>query len=243
MLALKRFSALTFLAATASFTNGCAAQGTQVDQTPTRRPPVIAAAGDQETTSPNPGLADPALANKKAPDKFRVKFTTTKGDFVLEVVREWSPNGADRFYNMVDIGYFNDTAIFRAIEGFMFQFGIHGDPAVNEVWSEANFNDDPEVGKSNLPGFITFAKTGAPNSRSTQLFINLGNNANLDNMGFTPFGQVIEGMEVIKKINTEYGENDRSKDIQGDFKTQGNAYILKEFPNLDLIKSVTLIEE
>ncbi len=243
MLALKRFSALTMLAVTVSFTNGCAAQGTQVDQTPTRKPPVIGAANAQETASPNPGLADPALANKQAPEKFRVKFTTTKGDFVLEVVRAWSPNGADRFYNMVDIGYFNNTAIFRAIEGFMFQFGIHGDPAVNEVWSEANFKDDPDAGKSNLPGFITFAKTGAPNSRSTQLFINLGNNANLDSMGFTPFGQVIEGMEVIKKINTEYGENNPSKDIQGEFKTQGNAYILKEFPNLDLIKSVTLIEE
>ena len=181
----------------------------------------------------------PANATVKAPETFRVKFETTKGDFVLDVTRKWSPNGADRFYNLVKLGYFKDIAVFRAIKGFMFQFGIHGDSKVNTAWSNANIKDDPKAGQSNTEGMISYAKAG-PNTRSVQFFVNLGNNERLDGMGFTPFGKVVEGMDVIKQINTEYGEN--SPEVQGSFEAKGNAFILQKYPNLDMIKSVTIVE-
>jgi peptidyl-prolyl cis-trans isomerase A (cyclophilin A) len=186
-------------------------------------------------------LPGPDEAKEQAPEKFRVKFETTKGDFVVEVNRAWSPNGADRFYNLAKIGYFKDIAVFRAIKGFMFQFGIHGDPEVSKVWSEAKIKDDPNAGQTNDFGTITFAKTGQPNSRSVQFFINLGVNSRLDASGFTPFGKVVEGADVLKQINTEYGEN--SPEVQGRFQAEGNAFIQKKYPNIDMIKSVTLVEE
>ncbi len=195
-----------------------------------------------EEKKPHPGLMDPAKANEEAPAKFDVEFATTKGNFTLTVQRDWSPNGADRFYNLVRVGYFKDIAFFRAIEGFMAQFGIHGDPEVNEKWFDATIKDDPNKRISNEPGFITFAKTGRPNSRSTQFFLNLGNNGFLDSQGFTPFGKVTKGMDVVKKINTEYGENPPNENVQGDYKAMGNKYIKKRFPNIDFIKSVTLLD-
>jgi len=197
---------------------------------------------DEKAKKAHPGLMDPAKANETAPEKFDVEFTTTKGDFTLTVQRDWSPNGADRFYNMVRIGYFEEIAFFRAIEGFMVQFGIHGDPKVNEKWFDATIKDDKKKGISNEPGFITFAKTGQPDSRSTQFFLSLGSNGFLDSQGFTPFGKVTKGMEVVKKINTEYGENPRNENVQGDFKAMGNEYIKKRFPKIDFIKSVKLID-
>lgn len=211
---------------------GCAAGQTQLGNNTTDKTP--AAAGQ-------PGLANPKLASKTAPSEFKVKFETTKGDFVVKVTRAWAPNGADRFYNLVDIGYFKDIAIFRAIEGFMFQFGIHGDPAVNAKWSESTFKDDPNAGVSNKPGYLTFAKSGLPNSRSTQIFVNLGNNSYLDRDNFTPFAQIVEGVDVVLKINTEYGEN--SSEVQAAFQAQGNQYILKKFPRLDFIKSASFLME
>jgi peptidyl-prolyl cis-trans isomerase A (cyclophilin A) len=189
--------------------------------------------------STHPGLKDPAMANLVAPETYRVKFETTKGNFVVEVTRDWSPNGADRFYNLVDIGYFENIAIFRAIKGFMFQFGIHGNPAINEIWREANIPDDKRKGISNRPGTLTFAHAG-PNTRGTQLFVNLGSNNVLD-PDFTPIGKVVEGMDVVSTINTEYGEN--SDEVQGRFQAQGNAYISKRYPNLDYIKSIKLLEK
>ena len=188
-------------------------------------------------------LRNPALATEEAPATFQVEVATTKGDFIIEVTREWSPAGADRFYNMVQSGYFEDIAIFRAVPNFMFQFGIHGDPEIGGPWSEATIQDDPNfAGVSNLKGYITFAKTGAPNSRSTQMFINLRNNSGLDRQGFTPFGRIVEGIEVADKINTEYGENPRGENVQGKFKAKGNDYIRKRFPNLDFIESITLVD-
>ena len=196
--------------------------------------------GSANKNTPNPALTNPALANKKAPEKFHAKFVTTKGDFVIEVTRELSPTGADRFYNLVDIGYFNNIVFFRAIRGFMIQFGVHGDPSISKHWSESNIKDDQPGKASNLPGFISFAKTARPNSRSTQMFINLGNNAGLDRQGFTPFGKVVEGLEVVGKLNTEYGENQPAD--QGMFVEKGNAWLLKKYPRLDIIKSVTFVE-
>ena len=183
----------------------------------------------------------PAEVVQSAPEQFRVRFRTTKGDFVAEINRAWSPNGVDRFYEMVDVGYFNEIAIFRAVPNFMFQFGLHGNSAVNKDWAESRIQDDPVVGVSNLPGTLCFAKTGAPNSRSVQMFVNLGQNIPLDGQGFTPFGKVIEGMDVVRAINTEYGENPSGENVQGRLKREGNEYILKRFPRIDLIRSVELI--
>lgn len=187
--------------------------------------------------------ADPAKLTEKAPDKFKVKMETTKGAFTIQCVRTYSPNGADRFYNLVKSGYFTDIAFFRVIPGFMGQFGIHGDPAVSAKWREANIQDDAVRG-SNVRGSLTFAKSGAPNSRSTQLFINLVDNARLDSSGFSPFGKVVEGMEIVDKLNGEYGEGapGGKGPEQGRIQAEGNAYLKKDFPNLDYIKSATIVE-
>jgi len=198
----------------------------------------------KETKSkPNPALLDPSLATDKAPASFKVKFVTTKGDVVIEVTRDFAPNGADRFYNLVKIGYFKDIAFFRNIDGFMVQFGIHGDPAVSAKWRESNIKDDP-VKESNLPGFVTYAQTGRPNSRSTQFFINFGDNSNLDGMRFAPFGKVVEGMDVVKSLYNGYGEGaPRGKGPdQGRIQEEGNAYLKKDFSKLDYIKTATIVE-
>ena len=188
----------------------------------------------------DPVLLKPSLSKDTAPDKFQVMVSTTKGEFVIDVTRDWSPRGADRFYNLVKIGFFKNIAVFRAIEGFMFQFGIHGNPKVSAQWANATFQDDPPNEISNTVGTVSFAKTGAPNSRSSQIFINLGDNVLLDGQGFTPFGIVTDGSGVLGQINTEYGEN--GKEVQPFFKAQGNAYIKNKFPNADYIKSMKLIE-
>src|SRR5262249_21770929 len=138
-------------------------------------------------------LLAPAAAKETAPALFKVKVTTTKGPFTIEVHRDWAPNGADRFYNHVNVGYFADLAFFRVIKGFMVQFGIHGDPAVAKAWRDANIVDDAKGKQSNKRGMVTFATAG-PNTRTTQIFINYADNGNLDAMGFTPFGKVVDGM-------------------------------------------------
>jgi peptidyl-prolyl cis-trans isomerase A (cyclophilin A) len=185
----------------------------------------------------SPGFADPAKLTEQAPETFKAQFVTTKGKFTIEVTRSLAPNGADRFYNLVKSGYFTDVAFFRVIPGFMCQFGINGDPAISAKWRDANIPDDSVKG-SNTRGTITFADAG-PNTRSTQLFINFGNNVNLDGMGFSPFGKVTDGMDVVDKINGEYGEN--PPDEQERLQMEGNAYLKKNFPNLDYIKSATIV--
>ena len=188
-----------------------------------------------------PGFADPAKLTAPAPATFKALFKTTKGNFTIEVTRSLSPNGADRFYNLVRSGYFKDVAFFRVIPGFMCQFGIHGDPGVSAKWRDANIPDDAVKG-SNTRGTISFATAG-PGTRTTQLFINFGNNANLDSMGFSPFGKVSEGMDVVDKINGEYGEGAPGGmgPNQGRVQMEGNAYLKKEFPNLDFIQSATIV--
>ena len=138
----------------------------------------------------SPGFADPAKLTAKAPETFKALFDTTKGKFTIEVTRSLSPNGVDRFYNLVRSGYFTDVAFFRVVPGFMCQFGIHGDPNVSAKWREATIPDDPVKG-SNTRGTITFATAG-PNTRTAQLFINFGDNRGLDGQGFSSFGKVIE---------------------------------------------------
>ncbi len=188
-----------------------------------------------------PDFTSPAKLTEKAPDSFKARFETSKGAFTVEVTRSLAPNGADRFYNLVRSGFFKDVEFFRVIAGFMCQFGIHGDPAVAAAWREARIPDDPVKG-SNVRGAITFATAG-PNTRTTQLFINFGDNTRLDGMGFSPFGKVTEGMDVVDKINSEYGEGaprGRGPD-QGRIQKEGNAYLKKDFPNLDYIKSAAIL--
>jgi peptidyl-prolyl cis-trans isomerase A (cyclophilin A) len=181
--------------------------------------------------------------NAKAPDVFRVKLETSKGDVLIEVTRDLSPLGADRFYNLVRNGYYNDVRFFRVIPNFMAQFGIHGDPGVNTVWRGARIKDDP-VKASNTRGMISFAMAG-PNTRTTQLFINYKNNSSLDKQGFSPFGKVIEGMDAIDALHSGYGEGaPRGKGPdQGAAFNGGNAYLMKDFPKLDHIVRATVVSE
>lgn len=183
----------------------------------------------------HPELLDPSKATAKAPETFKVKFTTGKGDFVVAVHRDWSPNGADRFYQLVKMGFYDDTRFFRTVDGFMVQFGISGDPAVNTKWQEQGISDDP-VKQSNKRGFVTFAQRGTPNTRTTQIFINYGDNSRLDN-SFAPFGQVIQGMEVVDSFYKGYGESPNQAFIQ----SKGNGYLDTTFPNLDGVKHAEIV--
>lgn len=188
-------------------------------------------------------LLDPASATATAPDVFKVKLETTKGDVVLELHRDWSPNGADRFYNMVKLGFFEDIAFFRAMDNFMVQFGMHGDPEVQKAWNKVPITDDA-VKESNKRGYVTFAKRGTPNSRTTQIFINYKDNAMLDGMGFSPFGQVVEGMDVVDSFYKGYGEGAPKGQgpSQARIEREGNTYLRASFPKLDYVKKATVIE-
>jgi peptidyl-prolyl cis-trans isomerase A (cyclophilin A) len=182
----------------------------------------------------DPSLLHPATLKAKAPDTYEVTFTTTRGDFVVRVTRAWAPLGADRFYNLVKHHFYNGAAFFRVVPNFMVQFGLSPDPAVNRAWMNADIKDDP-VSQSNRPGYITFATAG-PNTRTTQVFINYGNNAFLDGQGFAPFGQVISGMDVVTQIYGGYGENPD----QGQITSHGRTYLEKNFPKLDTIKTAVV---
>lgn len=183
-------------------------------------------------------LLHPDQLTAKAPDTYKVTFDTTAGKIVIEVHREWAPLGADRFYNLTKNGFFDGVRFFRVVPGFMAQFGMNGDPAVSKAWMDATIKDDP-VTKSNDRGFITFAKTGAPNSRTTQVFINLVSNAGLDRQGFAPFGKVIEGMESVDALYGGYGDGPpRGRGPnQNKIRMEGNAYLEREFSELSYIKS------
>jgi peptidyl-prolyl cis-trans isomerase A (cyclophilin A) len=198
---------------------------------------------EEGTTGPNPALLDPSLAKAKAPDSYKVKMETTAGDFVIEVHREWAPYGADRFYNLVKIGYFNDVSFFRVIKGFMAQAGMNGDPAVSDVWLKARIPVDP-VKKSNTKGMVTFAMGAQPDTRTAQFFINYGDNSFLDASGFAPFGKVVEGFDTVKGLYNGYGEGaPRGKGpSQGKLFSDGNAYLKGDFPKLDYIVTATVVE-
>jgi cyclophilin family peptidyl-prolyl cis-trans isomerase len=186
------------------------------------------------------GLTNPAALTEQAPATYKVKFDTSKGPFVVEVHRDWAPLGADRFYNPVKNGFYNNARFFRVISGFMVQFGINADPAISARWRGARINDDP-VKQSNTRGLITFATAG-PNTRTTQVFINYANNAALDGQGFAPFGRVISGMNVVDALYSGYGEGAPSGagPEQGRVQSEGNAYLTSQFPKLDYIKSATI---
>jgi peptidyl-prolyl cis-trans isomerase A (cyclophilin A) len=187
------------------------------------------------------GLGNPAALKEQAPAVYKVQFDTSKGPFVVEVHRDWAPVGADRFYNLVKNGFYNDARFFRVVEGFMVQFGVNGDPKVSAAWRNARIKDDP-VRISNKRTFVTFATAG-PGTRTTQVFINFGDNSNLDGQGFAPFGQVVSGMKVVDSLYNGYGEGapqGRGPD-QGRVQSEGNAYLASAFPNLDYIKKATIV--
>jgi peptidyl-prolyl cis-trans isomerase A (cyclophilin A) len=187
-------------------------------------------------------LDKPESLDEKAPDVYRARFATSKGDFVIEVHRDWAPFGADRFYNLVKNGYYNETRFFRVVRGFMAQIGISGKPELNAIWRDQRIADDP-VKKSNLRGFVSFATAG-PGTRTTQFFINfVDGNSRLDGMGFAPFGQVSSGMDVVDSLYAEYGEGapQGRGPSQGRLQSEGNAYLLRDFPQLDYVKEATIL--
>jgi peptidyl-prolyl cis-trans isomerase A (cyclophilin A) len=186
---------------------------------------------------PRAALLNPASLTAKAPEQFDVKFSTSAGDIVIEVHRSWAPLGADRFYNLAKNDFFDNASFYRVVPGFMAQFGIPADPRVARAWQNTDIKDD-RVTQPNGPGYVTFAKTSEPNSRSTQVFINTGNNSFLDSQGFAPFGKVTDGMDVVRKLYGGYAE--ATTDKQGLITAQGKAYLDKNYPKLDFIKSTTV---
>lgn len=207
--------------------------------------PVGASAAEGNAASiarPAATLLKPGLANETAPDIFKVRFTTTAGDFVIKAHRDWAPNGADRLFNLVKIGFFNDVAFFRVMKNFVVQFGIHGDPAVSGAWLEATIPDDP-VKESNTRGFVSFADRRSSGTRTTQLFINLASmNSYLDEEGYSPVATVVEGMEVVEALYSGYGDGAPrgSGPSQATIQSEGNEYLKRDFPKLDYIKSASI---
>jgi peptidyl-prolyl cis-trans isomerase A (cyclophilin A) len=183
-------------------------------------------------------LLKPALLKDKAPDTYQVKFDTTRGEFTVTVTRAWSPLGADRFYNLVKHHYFDNARFFRVLPNFVVQFGLSANPAVTAAWEKATIKDDPRS-HSNTRGTLVFATAG-PNTRTTQLFINLNDNgSNLDSQGFTPFGQVDgDGMKVVGMLYDQYGSS--AGDDQENITKGGEKFIATHWPKLDTIKSATL---
>jgi cyclophilin family peptidyl-prolyl cis-trans isomerase len=184
--------------------------------------------------------ADDAPQPRTPPDgdqPFQVKFETTKGDFVVKVRPDWAPHGAKRFRQLVESGFYDGCKFFRVVPGFMVQFGISGDPTVSAEWRDRTMPDDP-VAQSNIRGTVTFATSG-PSSRTTQVFVNFGDNSRLDSQGFAPFGTVVKGMDVVDSINAEYLERPSQPDIQA----HGNVYLEENFPNLDGIQRATIVTD
>ncbi len=176
-------------------------------------------------------------AQETAPAKYQVKFETTAGDFTVDVTRDLAPKGADQFYNAVKTGFYNDCRFFRVVPGFMVQFGINGDPAIQKQWREKSIKDDP-VRASNKRGYVTFAMAG-PDTRTTQVFISYADNSFLDGQGFSPFGVVNEeDMKVVDAIESKYGESPQ----QGAIQAAGNEYLKSKFPELDYVKKATIVE-
>ncbi|HLJ22819.1 MAG TPA: peptidylprolyl isomerase [Candidatus Acidoferrales bacterium] len=201
-----------------------------------------AAKAPARTTPYDPTLLHPEALKLKAPAEYDVKFVTTAGEFTIKVTRSWAPNGADRFYNLVRHHFYDGAAFFRVLPGFMAQFGLSAYPEVSKVWDPATIKDDP-VAQSNQRGFVSFATAG-PNTRTTQVFINYGNNAALDKSGFSPFAVVSDGMDVVDKLYNGYGEGapDGHGPNQGLIGERGHLYLEKGFPKLDVIRSATLVQ-
>ena len=214
------------------------AQAQTAAQAPAK-PTAAAPAQKPAAASYDRTLLHPALLKEKAPETFQVKFETTRGDFTMNVTRAWAPVGVDRFYNLVKHHFYDNMVVFRAVTGFVVQFGISSYPAVSAAWLDANIKDDP-VTQSNQRGYVTYAKTTQPNSRSTQIFISFRDNSSLDSQGFAPFGVVdAEGMKVVEMLYDQYG--DQPTNEQDQITKLGKAYLDKKYPKLDVIKHATVV--
>ena len=204
---------------------------------------LLAACGEEEVTEPTgppPGLLDPSQAVETAPAVFKAQFECSNGTFVIECHREWAPRGADRFYNLVKCGFYDECRFFRVMKNFVVQWGVNGDPLVSKNWRTARIPDDPRGPEtpSNTTGYVTFATSGA-DSRTTQLFINYKDqNRSLDRSGFIVFGKVVQGMDVVNGIEGKYQQQPQQPSIQ----TQGNTYLKSTFPDLDYIKKARLLD-
>ncbi len=195
---------------------------------------------DQPQAEPEtPAASRPAAtpAPETAPEQFSVLFETSAGDFTVLVERRMAPHGADRFYELVKGGFYDDQRFFRVVPGFVVQWGLSGDPSATARWSNSRIPDDPVV-ESNLKGTLSFAATNQPGSRTTQVFVNLGDNGNLDGMGFAPFGRVTGGLEVVEAINAEYGQTPDQQEVR----RAGNEYLNREFPRLDFIRRARIVQ-
>jgi peptidyl-prolyl cis-trans isomerase A (cyclophilin A) len=197
---------------------------------------LVASCADRSARAPDTAASQTTAASGRAPDSFRVAFTTSRGPFVVEITRAWAPRGADRFYTLVNQRFFDDSRFFRVVPGFVVQFGLNANPQRNEPWDSKRLLDD-SVTQSNVRGTITFATEG-PNTRTHQLFINLGDNRRLDAMGFAPLGRVVEGMSVVDSLYGGYGESPDQQLIQ----TVGNSYLDRAFPKLDRIETARVVE-
>jgi peptidyl-prolyl cis-trans isomerase A (cyclophilin A) len=231
------------LAVTCLLLVGCAEEPAEEPAKPPAEAPPAEPPEEAPAEKPKPeppkvegkkALMNPSALKEKAPDTFMVKFDTGKGDILVQVTRSWAPRGADRFYNLVKNGFYDDVRFFRVMPNFIVQFGLPADPAVGRLWATAHLRDDP-VTKTNRKGAVVFAMAG-PNTRTTQVFINLKANAFLDSQGFAPFGLVVEGMDVVEQLHAGYGE----APDQSMIRNQGNAYLSKRFPKLDYIKQATI---
>jgi peptidyl-prolyl cis-trans isomerase A (cyclophilin A) len=246
---MRKYLTFTLTAAACALLIGCSSSNESKKAEEQQPPPAAAPAAPQSAEAPAPTPALPELKKPeptkgvpkalpdKAPDVFKVNMDTSKGTVVMECHKAWSPRGVDHFYDLVKIHFYDDVRFFRVIRGFMAQFGINGAPMTNSVWSNANILDDPPAGQHNTRGMVTYGKTGMPNSRSTQLFINFGDNSRLDADGFTPICAVTSGMEAVDQIYSGYGE----APDQGLIQSQGNAYLNSQFPRLDYIKKATIV--
>ncbi len=197
---------------------------------------VLAGCGGGHSTA---ALLHPANLNARAPELFTATFKTTKGTFQIKAHRTWAPKGADRFYNLVKSGFYDGVVFFRVVPRFVVQFGISPYPSVSAAWQNATITDDL-VTIRNTRGTVTFASAG-PNTRTTQVFINLGTNSSLDQSGFAPFGAVVSGMDVVAKLYSGYADTPTQQ--QGEMETQGNAWLNKNYPKLDAIKTARVTAE
>ncbi len=231
----RKFSSLALLVA-ASLVGGCGG-GEPQEEAPAQEP----APAEQAVPADSP-LLTPANLTETAPETYQVRFETSVGPIVVQVNRAWSPNGADRFYNLVKNGYYDDTRFYRVVEGFMAQFGFKGVPAIDQAWRDAKFPDDPFI-QSNRRGTITFAHAGT-DTRTTQVFFNFKDNTHLDESGFTPFGEVVEGLDVMDKIYAGYGELPPAGNgpDYAEAWVQGNKYLDENFPEMTKVNTATLVE-
>jgi peptidyl-prolyl cis-trans isomerase A (cyclophilin A) len=195
--------------------------------------------GSPSTSTASQVLLHPSQLTAKAPATFRARFTTTQGAYVVTVHRSWAPIGADRFYNLVRSGFYDGNFLFRVVPGFVVQWGINSAPTISKAWENATIPDDP-VKHSNVRGTVAFAAAPSPNTRTTQVFVNLGSNTNLDSSGFAPFGEVTSGMAVFGKLYSGYDDNPTN--AQAEIQTQGAAFLQKTYPKLDRIKTATIVK-